>query len=124
MKKYIILSGSVDGATCEDDGFLNCANFDLVGSRACDSLEEAIEVMNQTIEQDKAAFAEGLMLNKNYCLLSEKILYTESLSNYGISFQNAYNRASGEYLNTKYGVKANDYATSTCSIRNKEIKLL
>ena len=58
MKKYIILSGSVDGATCEDDGFLNCANFDLVGSRACDSLEEAIEVRDQTIEQDKADFAE------------------------------------------------------------------
>ena len=58
MKKYVVLSGSVDGPTCEGDGFLNCANFDLVGSRACDSLEEAIEVMNQTIEQDKAAFAE------------------------------------------------------------------
>jgi len=58
MKKFIILSGSVDGPTCEDDGFLNCANFDLVGTRACDSLEEAIEVMDQTIEQDKADFAE------------------------------------------------------------------
>ena len=58
MKKYIVLSGSVDGPTCDGDGFLNCANFDLVGSRECDSLEEAIEVMDQVIEQDKAAFAE------------------------------------------------------------------
>ena len=56
MKKYIILSGSVDGATCDDDGFINCASFDLVGSRACDSLEEAVEVRDQTIEQDKADF--------------------------------------------------------------------
>jgi hypothetical protein len=54
MKKFIILSGSVDGATCEDDGFLNCANFGLVGTRACDTLEEAIEVRDQTIEQDLA----------------------------------------------------------------------
>jgi len=56
MKKYIILSGSVDGATCEDDGFINCANFDLVGSRACDTLEEAIAVRDQTIEQDVEDF--------------------------------------------------------------------
>ena len=56
MKKYIILSGSVDGATCEDDGFVNCANFDLVGSRACDTLQEAIEVRDQTIEQDVEDF--------------------------------------------------------------------
>ena len=56
MKKYIILSGSVDGATCEDDGFINCANFDLVGSRACDSLQEAIEVRDQTIETDLEDF--------------------------------------------------------------------
>ena len=58
MKKYVVLSGSVDGPTCEGDSFLNCANFDLVGSRECDSLEEAIEVMDQAIEQDKADFAE------------------------------------------------------------------
>ena len=56
MKKYIILSGSVDGPTCEDDGFINCANFDLVGSRACDSLQEAIEVRDQTIETDLEDF--------------------------------------------------------------------
>jgi len=56
MKKYIILSGTVDGATCEDDGFVNCANFDLVGSRACDTLEEAKEVRDQTIETDLVDF--------------------------------------------------------------------
>ena len=56
MKKYIILSGSVDGATCDDDGFINCASFDLVGSKACDSLEEAVEVRDQTVETDMADF--------------------------------------------------------------------
>lgn len=56
MKKYIILSMTVDGATCEDDGFTNCANFDLVGTRACETLEEAIEVRSQTIETDLADF--------------------------------------------------------------------
>ena len=57
------------------------------------------------------AFKAGKMLNKNYYLLSEKVLYTENTTNYGISFQNAYTQSS-PYLNTKYGVKANDYATS------------
>ena len=56
MKKYIILSGSVDGATCDDDGFINCASFDLVGTRACDSLEEAVEVRDQTVETDLEDF--------------------------------------------------------------------
>lgn len=58
MKKYIILSMTVDGATCEDDGFTNCASFDLVGTRACETLEEAIEVRNQTMETDLADFKE------------------------------------------------------------------
>lgn len=56
MKKYIIMSGSVDGAACEDDGFIDCASFDLVGTRACDSLEEAIAVREQTIEADLEDF--------------------------------------------------------------------
>lgn len=64
MKKYIILSGTVDGATCEDDGFLNCANFDLVGSRACDTLEEAIKVRDQTIETDLADF-QGIWIEED-----------------------------------------------------------
>ena len=58
MKKFIILSGSVDGATCDDDGFINCANFDLVGTRACDTLEEALEVRKQTVETDIAGFSD------------------------------------------------------------------
>ena len=86
MKKYIILSGSVDGPACEDDGFLNCANFDLVGTRACDSLEEAIEVMNQTIEQDKADFAEVWPEEDGYTLDvgamdSDKLKYIDVYSN-------------------------------------------
>lgn len=64
MKKYIILSGTVDGPTAEDDGFLNCANFNLVGSRACDTLEEAIEVRDQTIETDLADF-QGLWVEED-----------------------------------------------------------
>lgn len=64
MKKYIILSGTVDGATCEDDGFLNCANFDLVGSRACDTIEEAIEVRDQTIETDLEDF-QGIWIEED-----------------------------------------------------------
>ena len=64
MKKYIILSGTVDGPTCEDDGFLNCANFDLVGTRACDTLQEAIEVRDQTIETDLADF-QGLWVEED-----------------------------------------------------------
>ena len=56
MKKFIIMSMTVDGATCDDDGFTNCASFDLVGTRACETLEEAVEVRNQTIETDLADF--------------------------------------------------------------------
>lgn len=78
MKKYIILSGSVDGPTCEDDGFINCASFDLVGSRACDSLEEAIEVRDQTIEQDKADFAEVWPEEDGYTLDVGSISRTRS----------------------------------------------
>ena len=56
MKGYVILSGSVDGATCEDDGFVNCANFGMVGSLALKTKKEAIEVRDQTIETDVEDF--------------------------------------------------------------------
>ena len=56
MKKYIILSGSVDGATCEDDGFVNCASFDLADSRAYGTSEEAIAAREQIIETDLEEF--------------------------------------------------------------------
>ena len=53
MKKgYVILSGSVDGATCEDDGFVNCANFALASGIVHKTKEEAIEIRDQIIEQD------------------------------------------------------------------------
>ena len=53
MKKgYVILSGSVDGATCEDDGFVNCANFALASGIVHKTKEEAIEIREQIIEQD------------------------------------------------------------------------
>ena len=63
MKRFIIMSMTVDGATCDDDGFTNCANFDLVGTRACETLEEAIEVRDQTIETDLADF-QGLWVEE------------------------------------------------------------
>lgn len=56
MKKYIIMSGSVDETTAQDDGAINACNFGLVGSRACDTLKEAIEVRDQTIETDLEDF--------------------------------------------------------------------
>ena len=64
MKKYVILSGTVDIPTADDDGVLNAFNFDLVGSRACDTMEEAIEVRDQTIETDLADF-QGLWLEED-----------------------------------------------------------
>lgn len=57
MKKgYVILSGSVDGATCEDDGFINCANFALASGIVHKTKEEAIEIRDQIIEQDLEDF--------------------------------------------------------------------
>lgn len=69
--------------------------------------------------EDKTAFRKGLMLNKTYVMLSEKILYTESIENFGISFQNEYkydDSASPASKNTNNDYSAQDYATST--IRN------
>lgn len=57
MKKgYVILSGSVDGATCDDDGFINCANFALASGVVHKTKEEAIEIRNQIIETDLEDF--------------------------------------------------------------------
>lgn len=52
MKKFIILFGSVDGASCEDDGFLECANFGMASYHVCDTLEEAIALRDSVIEND------------------------------------------------------------------------
>jgi len=60
---------------------------------------------------DKMALSNGFMLNKDYYLLSEKVLYSENATNYGIAFQNEYSNTE-PFLNTEYGVSANDYATS------------
>lgn len=67
------------------------------------------------LEEDTTAFSKGLMLNKTYVMLSEKILYTESTTNYGISFQNNYNGSTSPYLNNS-DYSAQDYATS--NVRN------
>jgi hypothetical protein len=57
MKKgYVILSGSVDGATCDDDGFINCANFALASGIVHKTLEEAKEIRKQIMETDLADF--------------------------------------------------------------------
>ena len=64
MKGYVILSGTVDGATCEDDGFLNCFNFDVVGTRILKTKEEAEEIRDQTIETDLEDF-QGLWIEED-----------------------------------------------------------
>lgn len=64
MKLYVLLSMSVDGATCEDDGFINCANADVIGTRAFATLEEAKEIRDQTIETDLADF-QGLWVEED-----------------------------------------------------------
>lgn len=64
MKKYIILSGTIDIPTADDDGVLDAFNFELVGSRACDTLEEAIEVRDETIETDLADF-QGIWIEED-----------------------------------------------------------
>ncbi len=66
-------------------------------------------------DSDNTPLSQGIMLkDTTYVMLSEKVLYSESTTNYGISFQNKYTN-SGEYLND-YGYSAQDYATS--NIRN------
>ena len=72
MKKYIILSGSVDETTAQDDGAINAFNFGLVGTKACDTLEEAIAVRDQTIETDLEDFKD---------LWSEEDGYTFDIDN-------------------------------------------
>ena len=66
-------------------------------------------------DQDTTAFGKGLMLNKTYVMLSEKVLYTESIDNKEISFQNNYNGNASPYLNNSE-YSAQDYATS--NVRN------
>lgn len=56
MKIYVLLSGTVDGASCENEGFINCANFDVIGDRVFSSFEEAKEIRDQTIETDVEDF--------------------------------------------------------------------
>jgi len=53
MKKFIIMSMSIDEVTADDDGVFNSCAFGLVGSRALDTKAEAEEIRDQTIEQDK-----------------------------------------------------------------------
>ena len=60
------------------------------------------------LDEDRIALSKGLMLNKTYVMLSEKILLTDT--DQSMSFQNKYTN-SGDYLND-YGYSAQDYATS------------
>ena len=68
------------------------------------------DAVTALVDDDKTALSQGLLLNKTYVMLSEKVLYAESTTNYGISFQNKYTNSS-PYLND-YGYSAQDYATS------------
>ena len=66
-------------------------------------------------DSDKTPLSQGIMLkDTTYVMLSEKVLYSESTTNYGISFQNKFTN-SDSYLND-YGYSAQDYATS--NVRN------
>lgn len=74
----------------------------IVGTSADDGTITALS------EEDRTAFGLGLMLNKTYVMLSEKLLRTQYFPN--PPFQNKYTD-SGDYLND-YGYFAQDYATS------------
>ena len=85
----------------------------IIGTRTIDS--DNNETYAALTTEDKTAFSKGLMLNKTYVMLSEKVLYTESTDNYGISFQNAFADSSSTtpaYKNTNNDYSAQDYATS------------
>ncbi len=75
----------------------------------------ADDTLTALTTEDTTAFSKGLMLNKTYVMLLEKVLYTESIDNKGISFQNNYNANASPYLNNS-GYSAQDYATS--NVRN------
>ena len=85
----------------------------IIGTRTIDS--DNNETYAALTTEDKTAFSKGLMLNKTYVMLSEKVLYTESIDNKGISFQNNYDDSASPYLNNS-GYSAQDYATS--NVRN------
>ena len=74
----------------------------IVGTSASDGTITTLS------DDDRTAFSKGLMLNKTYVMLSEKILLTDI--DKSMPYQNQYTN-SGDYLND-YGYSAQDYATS------------
>ncbi len=87
----------------------------------------ADDTLTALTTEDTTAFSKGLMLNKTYVMLSEKILYTESIENFGMSFQNAYsnsNTTTPAYKNTKNDYSVQDYATSTirCYLKGNTVQ--
>lgn len=58
QKGYIILCGTVDGPTCEDSGFLDCANFALADTKVYKDLDEAKQARQQIVEKDRVELAE------------------------------------------------------------------
>lgn len=89
----------------------------IVGYEGKTEGENPQEELKVLTTQDYDALSQGVMLNKNYYLLSEKILITDvepEVSIDGMPFQNDYT-SSGDYSNP-YGIKANDYASS--NVRN------
>lgn len=87
----------------------------------------ADDTLTALTTEDTTAFSKGLMLNKTYVMLSEKVLYTESIENFGMSFQNAYSNSSTTtpaYKNTKNDYSAQDYATSTirCYLKGNTVQ--
>ena len=51
MKKYVITFYSVDGPSCEDDGFLNCANGGLYSHKLFSSREEAVKERDRLVDE-------------------------------------------------------------------------
>lgn len=79
----------------------------------------ANDIVTALVDSDKTQLSQGYMLkDTTYVMLSEKVLYSESTTNYGISFQNNYTHGLTTTPDCKNssGYSAQDYATS--NIRN------
>ena len=63
MKKFIIMSMTIDGPTADDDGVFCAGNFGLVGTLALNTRQEAEEVLEQTRDTDMADFEDLYEIN-------------------------------------------------------------
>ena len=54
MKGYVITFYCADGSTCEDDGFVNCANGGLYVTKVLGTKEEALAKRNEEVRKEVA----------------------------------------------------------------------